>query len=326
MGGYGSLMYLDAFAGPGGWDVACRSLGIEALGIEIDLAACATRRAASLWTIQDDITKLDPADFGEVTGFIASPPCRDWSRAGSQKGWDGESGFLVKEALRWSLALKPTWIAFEQVPAVLPIWEMYGGLLRQRGYSVWVGYLHAEQYGVPQTRKRAILMAHQDKVVRPPTPTHSKFHRKDPTRIDPGTKKWVSMAEALGWEEGKIGFPRTGDDLGPVDPNGFRARDFRDVSEPSFTVTSRARDWVYRRPSPTIVGSFRPDIVAAPKWRTTTSRQDQEGSVLITLEQAAKLQSFPDGYPWCGAKAKKFQQVGDAIPPLLAQAVISQLV
>lgn len=51
------------FAGPGGWDVALRDLGLEALGIEWDDAACATREAAGLRTVQADVSQLDPLDY-----------------------------------------------------------------------------------------------------------------------------------------------------------------------------------------------------------------------------------------------------------------------
>ena len=93
----------------------------------------------------------------------------------------------------------PTYVAMEQVPAVLPIWEAYAELMREMGYSVWTGYLHAEQYGVPQTRKRAYLIARRDgRGASPPTATHSRYHSRTPEKLDPGVKKWVSMAEALG--------------------------------------------------------------------------------------------------------------------------------
>ena len=101
--------------------------------------------------------------------------------------------------LHYAHRFQPTYIALEQVPAVLPIWEAYAEVLRGWGYSVWTGKLYAEQYGVPQTRIRAILMARRDgKEARPPVPTHSRYHSRAPERLDPGVQRWVSMAEAIG--------------------------------------------------------------------------------------------------------------------------------
>jgi DNA (cytosine-5)-methyltransferase 1 len=87
--------------------------------------------------------------------------------------------------------------------------------------------------------------------------------------------------------------------------------------------------WAWVRPATTIVGSFRPDIVAAPGYRVTTEdgpRQDAPGSIKVTLAEAAVLQGFPPDYPWQGSKTKRWQQVGNAIPPPLAEAILRQLV
>jgi DNA (cytosine-5)-methyltransferase 1 len=83
--------------------------------------------------------------------------------------------------------------------------------------------------------------------------------------------------------------------------------------------------WVYDRPATTIVGSFQPQIVAAPNYRTTGPRQDQPDSVRVTVAEAGILQSFPHDYPWQGSRTARFQQVGNAIPPLMAKAVVETL-
>lgn len=215
----------DLFAGPGGWDVAATRLGIDVTGIEFDHAACETRRAAGLKTIEGDVRDFAPDG---ATGLIASPPCQTFSTAGSGAGrealddvllavktmeterthrlpsWVDEKTELVLEPLRWILrahdeGIAYRWIVLEQVPTVLPVWEAYADVLRSIGYSVVTGVLNAEQYGVPQTRRRAVLIASLDKEVRLPEPTHSRYYSRDPKRLDDGVLPWVSMADALGW-------------------------------------------------------------------------------------------------------------------------------
>lgn len=76
---------LDAFAGPGGWDVALRQLAYPhpVVGIELDASACATRRAAGHLTIRADVATYPTAPFvGRTVGFIASPPCPTFSTGG----------------------------------------------------------------------------------------------------------------------------------------------------------------------------------------------------------------------------------------------------
>lgn len=105
------------------------------------------------------------------------------------------SAALVAEPARFIAAAKPRWVALEQVPAVLPLWHVYADHLAAAGYSVWCGILNAADYGVPQTRQRAILIASLDHVMHRPVPTHYNPARGHQLFGQP----WVSMAEALGW-------------------------------------------------------------------------------------------------------------------------------
>lgn len=250
-------------------------------------------------------------------------------------------------------------VAWEQVPSVLPVWEACAEYLRARGWWAWTGYVYSEQHGVAQTRKRAALVASKRGPVGPPVATHSRYHPRSPERLDDGVKPWVSMAEALGAHD-LAGHMRSNYGTGG-DP---AARGERDLTEPAPTVTSKVdrnkwvlqvnaqenatiRDedqpaptltaghssgemrwlpgWAHRRPSTTIVGSFKPEVVAAPGYRTTVSRQNAPDSVQVTAAEAGVLQSFPADYPWQGAKGKQYLQVGNAIPPLMAGALLDVL-
>lgn len=271
------MIVVDLYGGPGGWDVAAEALGLDVLGIEWDDAACATRKAAGLNTLQADVSLLDPLDFQGTTGLIASPPCQTFSPAGKGDGrgdldilrraiyqlgkgdprWRATAAecsdprtSLVLEPLRWALALDATleWVALEQVTPVLPLWEMMAIALQGRGYNVWTGTLCSEQYGVPQTRRRAVLMAVRGRPVVPPHPTHQRFDGGPAqASLCGGLLPWVSMADALGWhEEDRVGFPRR-DDQGS---DGYRDRDRREARMPALAVTEKARSGDPRRDPP----------------------------------------------------------------------------
>lgn len=222
------LVALDLFAGTG-WGVACQWLGIEEWGVELMPEANATREAngmrnlyADVWQGLENALEVPPHDI-----LIASPPCQTFSMAGNgagRKALDEVLGLIDSRAyldvrklrafgeahdMRTALVLTPLahiardvplYVILEQVPQVLPVWERYAVEMRKWGYSVVTGVLNAEQYGVPQTRKRAILIARADgKEARMPTPTHSRYYPNDKTKLDPDVEPWVSMAEALGW-------------------------------------------------------------------------------------------------------------------------------
>lgn len=76
---------VDLFAGPGGWDIAARDLGINVVGIEIDDSACDTREAAGLATIRGDVRAYSARQF-PFGGLIGSPPCPTLSVAGKGSG------------------------------------------------------------------------------------------------------------------------------------------------------------------------------------------------------------------------------------------------
>jgi DNA (cytosine-5)-methyltransferase 1 len=400
-----SGLTIGTFAGPGGWAVAARRLGITEVGIELDAAACATRAAAGHRTIRADVAAFPVAQLaGKVRGKIGSPPCTVFSAAGDQAGnallemlaaltrdtfagndtrhprrlemaaelerseWSADldqgkretkirgavrSAALVAEPARFIRACRPEWVALEQVPAVLPLWRVYAAELTAMGYSTWCGKLNAADYGVPQTRERAILIASRVREVWRPVPTHY-----DPRKGDQlfGTP-WVSMAEALEW--GATGRPAVavtagGTATGGAEPFGHRGRDaleaerdagrwalridaqrnatLRSATAPApapalkFGHSAAECQWVERggerrdhpldEPAPAVTAGVKG---SGPRlaW---VSEQD---SVRITVQEAAILQSFDAAYPWQGTKTKQFEQVGNAVPPLLAEHVLA---
>ncbi|PIM71829.1 DNA methylase [Streptomyces sp. JV178] len=223
-------MILDLFAGPGGWSHALTVLGVRNVGLEWDEWACKTRAAAGQLTIRTDVALYPVWPFlGRTTGLIASPPCQAWSMAGKRLGLvdqplvhqavadlaagrdtraqllascQDERSLLAAEPMRYLHALnavgEPEWVAMEEVPDVLPLWRQYAAILRRWGFSVWTGILNAADYGVPQTRKRAILLASRVRTAEPPAPTHAQVAEPE-SLFGPGRTRWVSMAEALGW-------------------------------------------------------------------------------------------------------------------------------
>jgi DNA (cytosine-5)-methyltransferase 1 len=380
---------VDLFAGSGGWDLAAETLAIRVAGIEQDAATCRTRRAAGLRTVEGDVRNYGPANFPNARALIASPPCQTFTMAGKGAGrlamdailtlvsalgvrqpidlsaLDDRTG-LVLEPLRWALeaidAGRPyEWIALEQVPTVLPIWEAIATELRREGYEVVTGNLQAEQYGAPQTRKRAILIARYQGKVALPAPTHSRYHPRAAEKLDDGVKKWVSMADALGWGMTHRPYPAVaagtasgGTDSQVIGGSGARRTiaeeraagrwiDKRHEDGPE--TWNRPFDWMVgagiagqgrprdtAHPSPTITGKGtafwlkdRASYHGDSQWVLRNNGNKRTGThdgQRVSIHEAAVLQSFPSDYPWQGSKSEQYQQVGNAIPPRLAEAVL----
>ncbi|SDJ89830.1 DNA (cytosine-5)-methyltransferase 1 [Lentzea albidocapillata subsp. violacea] len=324
---FSSAQMVDLFAGPGGLDVAAHWLGLKVAGVEWDRDACTTRNAAHLVTEFADVREFAPTSFPDATVLTGGPPCQTYTVAGGgagrraldqvleflQRMVNGEDVMdklanmhgdadprtgLVLEPLRWVLAAhrggKPyEAIVLEQVPAVLPVWEEYEKALRNLGYDVDTGILHTEEFGVPQTRRRAILIARLNGEAKLPTPTHRRY-RKGKSK-DEGDQKllpWVSMAEALSRKDKFVVVSNYGTGGVP------EARGRRRSDEPSATVTGKIdRNKLY--PDDT--------LTATP----TRFEKDEYG----------RLQTFPKNYPWSGRHIP--QQVGNAIPPRLATHILA---
>ncbi|WP_069631077.1 DNA cytosine methyltransferase [Streptomyces niveus] len=223
-------MILDLFAGPGGWSRALSVLGVRDVGLEWDQWACKTRMLAGQLTVRTDVAMYPVWPFlGRTYGLIASPPCQAWSMAGKRLGLldqplvhqavadlaqgrdtrerllascQDERSLLAAEPMRYLHSLntvdEPEWVLMEEVPDVLPLWKQYAAILRRWGFSVWTGILNAADYGVPQTRRRAILLASRVRTAEPPAPTHAQAAEPE-SLFGPGRAQWVSMATALGW-------------------------------------------------------------------------------------------------------------------------------
>jgi DNA (cytosine-5)-methyltransferase 1 len=271
------------------------------------------------------------------------------------------------------------WAAFEQVPSVLPLWQVYALELRRFGWSVWVGKLNAADYGVPQTRERAVLIASAVRKAGPPAATHGKHAGGGEGLFEDPRQPWVTMAQALGLDRRDVvntrGDRKTpGGNNFPVDepswaltekarswilhtnrdqkPDGSRQTTdphsapapaltsksggqwvlkhnaranatVRTIEEPAATLHfGHARneyEWIHTRPATTVCATNR---VAAPGHRDRSPKGESQFSspdtVRITVPEASVLQSFPASYPWQGTRTKQFEQVGNAVPPLLA--------
>jgi DNA (cytosine-5)-methyltransferase 1 len=344
-------MIVDLFSGPRGWSEGLRMLGLTDIGLELDTDAARTSQAAGHLTIQCDVTQYPTAPFvGRINGKISSPVCTPFSRAGKQAGigdlplvyqaihdlargrdtrtqikgaCKDDKSILAAEPMRWLYDLRPEWVCMEQVPDVLPLWKLYADILRSWGYSAWTGVLNAADYGLPQTRRRAILIASRVRKATAPDPTHGENTETDLFGI--ARMPWVSMAEALGLEPG-LEVNTRGDRKTPGG-NNFPC------DEPSWALTEKARSWWVLRqgkrsnatvrrldqPAATLVaGHARHDF----EWIKVDGRSDLEKRPLL-IPEAAVLQGFHPGHPFHGSESKQFLQIANAVPPLLAAHVAS---
>ncbi len=321
---------VDLFAGPGGLDMAATILGVPSVGIEWDANAVATRTAAGLHTVHGDVRAYGPKDFPEANVLAGGPPCQSFTVAGSGagrralkelfdyaqrlvdrearadidaalEGMDDERTGLVLEPLRWVLSaiddpeLRPyDAIVLEQVPAAIRVWEEYAKVLDKEGYSVDYDVLHTEAYGVPQTRRRAILVARRNpQKVALPDPTHHRYRKGAPRpESDLVFQSWVAMEDVL--TERTLPFQVVSNYGTGGDP---KLRGRRRSCEPSATVTGKVS-----------------------RNRIVTDDATERDLPRLSHSEAGRLQTFPKRFPWSGGDIA--QQIGNAVPPRLGIHVL----
>lgn len=238
---------------------------------------------------------------------------------------------LVLQPLRWIMEAKLRRgrpydvVVLEQVPTVMPVWKHYADLLKQVGYAAEAHLLHAEDFGVPQTRRRAVLIAqwdpnHTDRAVHFPDVTHQRY-RKGVERL-PKQKRQKSVTE----QDGAL-FAAP---VRTVEPwvamqdvlKGSRPQDFVMVSNYGSGGDPKNRGRrTSREPAATVTGKVRRNRLFLLKESESGTKEVGEELDRLSFEEAGLLQSFPARYPWQSTDVA--QQIGNAIPPRLSLHILS---
>lgn len=334
------MAVLNLFAGTG-WSVALKAMGRNEYAVENNTNVKFTRWRNSMENFVDDAWDDEAINTRHYDTILASPPCQTFSTTGNGKGYgaldmlyslighkqyqdieelrrvsftehDDRIG-LVLLPLHYVEKNRPEFAVFEQVQPVQPLWNAMVPELQMMGYSTWTGTLRAEQHGVPQVRKRAFLIASRYQAAEPPPVTHSKFYQRDTDYLDPGVQKWVSMEEALGTEPFVARWPYSGSPTRKYADRWdwerqSRGSMLRRSDHPALTLTSKIPHILPHAPDSYIPTAHVPD----------TART-------MTVEEAKALMTYPKRFEFVGGKKSTFQQIGNAVPPLLAEKILTHL-
>jgi DNA (cytosine-5)-methyltransferase 1 len=331
---------LSLFTGAGGLDLGLEAAGFRTrLCVENDATCHLTlRRNRPRWKLADppDIFRLSPSDLLKQSGLTprqldllaGGPPCQPFSKASYWR--DGDSRRLgdpraqtLNAYMRVVAALLPKVVLLENVDGIQFSKKDEGLKLLQRklhrinaaygtSYDPVVFTINAAEYGVPQARRRVFLIAARDgKRFDRPVPTHGP-HGRTPYLTawdaigDLDKPAWDSSLSVKGsWARLLKSIPEGQNYLWHTDRGGgtpifgFRRRYW------SFLL-KLAKD----RPSWTIPAS--PGPATGPfHWK----------SRLLSVRELARLQTFPDNYEIQGSRIAAQRQIGNAVPPLLAEVL-----
>jgi DNA (cytosine-5)-methyltransferase 1 len=337
------LTAIDLFCGAGGLSAGFVQAGFDVLaGNDIDLVAGQTFQLnhpnAKFFAgpVQDLSAEFLLAatglKAGELTCLIGGPPCQGFSVYNHQRGMHDARSHLFKDYLRLVKGLLPEWIIMENVTGLLSIEsgkvvETIVQSLNELGYRVEWKVLKAELFGVPQERRRVVFIGTRSgKTISFPSPTHG-----------PGLNSFFTIQHAIG-------------DLPILENGGKNDRKKSDVQNhtaPKLSAVNLAR--LKHIPQG---GSWRDiPVHLLPEGMKKAKRSDHTkrygrmrwdglactiltkcdihwGAFIhpdqgraISVREAARLQSFPDNFIFAGSMTDQFVQVGNSVPPLLAQRI-----
>jgi DNA (cytosine-5)-methyltransferase 1 len=312
------MISAELCAGGGGAALGLELAGFShALLVEIDADACATLQLNRPgWKVAEgDIRQLDGRQLDGVDLLSGGCPCSPFTSAGWQLG-EGDSRDMFPEALRLIAVARPRAIMLENVPGLLAskfaaYRQLITGRLEALGYAWDWRILQASDYGVPQLRPRAVLVAAAPAVM-------ARF--RWPARIgDPPSAGGVlgALMASRGWE-GAAAWAAAAAGIAPTLAGGSRLH-----GGPDLGPTRAKREW---RDRLGVNGFSLASQVPGPGEFTRPPtpaelHQGTAGMPKLTVAQAALLQGFPPGWVFSGTKTAAWRQVGNAFPPPVAEAV-----
>jgi DNA (cytosine-5)-methyltransferase 1 len=306
-----TLSVLSLFAGGGGLDLGFERAGFDVVAcLDNDPESCKTLRwNRPSWSVHErDIREFDPPRGADVV--IGGPPCQGFSTAGKGDPNDPRN-YLWREYLRVVETVGPQAVILENVSGMMHAkhrrhLEGITRSLHDLGFKLAVDVLNAADFGVPQVRRRLILVGLRD---RTPTLPVGRSHRPRTVReaiddltdvVDPAlnqvpnrhaphvVERWARLA------------------YGESDPRYRRAR--LDPDKPSHTIRAGGG---YGPRGDHLAGFHPPIHYARPRQ--------------LTVREAARLQAFPDSWVFQGSKTAQGRQVGNAVPPVLAEQLAQQI-
>lgn len=346
------LIGVDIFSGAGGLSLGAEMEGIKVqYAIELNSSAAKTfvRNHSGAKVICEDIRTLNPKEIikdKNVFVTMGGPPCQGFSLSNTRnRTMDNPNNQLFKEFVRFVKELSPTWFVFENVLGLTKIdkgetQKMIETSFEELGYTVNSSILWASDYGVPQNRFRFFLVGNKHGV---------KF------QFPPKQERKVTVEEAIGdlpllnngdnieslpyripWSEAsayaqlmrsdsKVSMQnyvsRNNDLVIERYKHIGQGQNWRAIPEElmfNYADKKRCHSAIYKR-----LKADEPSVVISNYRKSMLIHPHQHRG--LSVREAARIQSFPDNFIFEGPISHIQQQIGNAVPPLLAKAVMHQI-
>lgn len=330
------MIAIDFFSGCGGTSLGLINSGINpVLGIDIDIDACTTyeRNIPGSASMCADIRNLNPEDIAiyldteEPILFCGCAPCQPFSRHNKQSAKDDPRASLLNEFSKFVEHWHPDYVLIENVPGMQKnsvngkVFKNFLKMLEKEKYHTTFDLIPAASFGVPQTRKRLVLVASKKPGYNFPEPTHGKGKLKPSTVFD-----WIAGLPPLkAGEQDSIDPDHHAAKLSPLNleriahtPEGGGRESWPDSLQLECHKNYKGHTDVYGRLSWNKPASgLTTRCISYSNGRFGHPAQNRG----ISLREAACLQTFPRDFRFVGNMASRARQIGNAVPPLMSAAL-----
>ena len=340
---------IDIFCGAGGL-----SLGAEKSGIKVVLAVEKEPNAAKTFiknhpqirTLCDNICNIDPLKYAKEPFIVfGGPPCQGFSTSNRQtRSLENANNSLFHEFVRFVRVLRPEWFLFENVEGITnfnngetlkEIVQSFNDLDYTTNYDI----LYASDYGVPQHRNRFFLVGNRsgirfefpkkfdymvtvdDAISDLPNLENGQMSDSLPYKSNMINNDYVRMIRQNSKESLQNYVSRNTDYVLERYKYIKQGQNWRAIPEhlmKNYKNKNNCHSGIYKR-----LEASKPSVVISNYRKNMLIHPYQDRG--LSVREAARLQSFPDNFIFEGSLMHIQQQIGNAVPPLLAKAVFDQI-
>jgi DNA (cytosine-5)-methyltransferase 1 len=345
---------IDLFSGAGGMSEGAILAGIKVkVAVEIDKNASITYQAnhPNTLILNEDIRKIKinghcKINKSDIKVLFGGPPCQGFSSSNQiTRNKENRTNWLFREFLRITKEEYPDWLIIENVKGLVItengfFFEKIISDLDKLGYTISYAVLNASDYGVPQTRNRVFIIGslHGLKYEFPKPSTKISLTVNDAISDLPSLKSGASFLEMDYQFESQNNYQRQLRAKSSKAINNYVTANsdlvinrFKHIPQGgnwmnippelmyNYKDFTRCHTGIYHRlkadlPS-VVIGNYRKNMLIHP--------YEDRG---LSVREAARIQSFPDTFHFYGSIGFQQQQVGNSVPPLLAQAIFKNLI
>jgi len=340
---------IDLFSGAGGMSIGAEMVGINVqLAVEFNKPAADTFRKnhSSAKVICEDIRKVAvPKEAKNPFVLFGGPPCQGFSVSNTKtRNLKNENNSLFKEFVRFVKEANPKWFVFENVEGFVSfqkglVLEQLKREFEDLGYKISYSVLTASDYGVPQNRNRFFMVGNiLDIDFAFPSKNKNRITVKQAINDLPYLENGGNF-DKLPYKKGRNSqYAKEMRNGCKVATQNYVSRN-KDYVVERYKHIPRGENWkaipkelmanykdlsnchsgIYKR-----LDDKKPSVVIANYRKNMLIHPYQDRG--LSVREAARLQSFPDCFEFKGSLMHIQQQIGNAVPPLLAKAIFQQII